>query len=68
MATWFEYWTNASINNKTQILSYEDRDVHDTVLVCCRIQILGIFVIYMFITKVEDRYRLFKYRKRYYPN
>jgi len=37
-------------------------------LLCFRIQILGIFVIYMFITKVEDRYRLFKYRKRYYPN
>jgi len=32
------------------------------------LHILGIFVVYMFITKVEDRYRLFKYRKRYYPN
>lgn len=32
------------------------------------LHILGIFIVYMFITKIEDRYRLFKYRKRYYPN
>jgi len=30
------------------------------------IHILGMFVVYMFITKVEDRIRLFKYRKRFY--
>lgn len=39
-----------------------------TALAFAILHILGIFVIYMFITKVEDRYRLFKYRKRFYPN
>jgi len=37
-----------------------------TALAMAILHILGIFVVYMFITKVEDRIRLFKYRKRYY--
>lgn len=32
------------------------------------LHILGIFVVYMLITKVEDRIRLFIYRKRFYPS
>lgn len=39
-----------------------------TALAFAILHILGIFVVYVFITKVEDRYRLFKYRKRYYPS
>jgi hypothetical protein len=30
--------------------------------------ILGMFVVYMLITKIEDRIRLFKYRERYYKS
>jgi len=37
-----------------------------TALAMAILHILGIFVVYMFITKVEDRIRLFKYRKRFY--
>jgi hypothetical protein len=39
-----------------------------TALAMAIIHILGIFVVYMFITKVEDRIRLFKYRKRFYDD
>jgi hypothetical protein len=37
-----------------------------TALAMAILHILGIFFVYMFITKVEDRIRLFKYRKRFY--
>jgi hypothetical protein len=39
-----------------------------TALAMAILHILGIFVVYMFVTKVEDRIRLFKYRKRFYNN
>jgi hypothetical protein len=39
-----------------------------TALTLAILHILGIFMVYMFITKVEDRVRLFKYRKRYYDS
>lgn len=32
------------------------------------IHILGMFVVFWFITKIEDRHNLFKYRKRYYES
>jgi hypothetical protein len=54
-----------------QFLAWLERNldvVGATALGFAILHILGIFVVYMFITKVEDRYRLFKYRKRYYPN
>lgn len=37
-----------------------------TALAMAIIHILGMFVVFMFITKIEDRIRLFKYRKRFY--
>jgi len=62
---------NSSIGCKDKVIKWIEDNLDilgATALAMAILHILGIFVVYMFITKVEDRIRLFKYRKRFYNN
>lgn len=63
-----------SLNNRgceISLLNYIEKHLDilgATALSFAILHILGIFVVYMLITKIEDRIRLFKYRKRFYQS